>query len=68
MSLKAFHIFFVFVSTLLALGLAVWSVILYSSGGNAALLFAAGGSIVAAAGLIVYGIRFLRKLKHVSFI
>lgn len=68
MSLKAFHIFFVLVSTLLTLGFAAWSLQGYASGGGAVLLLAAGASMIACIGLIVYGIRFLKKLKNVSFI
>ena len=68
MSLKAFHIVFILMSTLLALGFAGWSVMAYSSGGNTVHLLAAGVSVISGAGLIVYGIRFLKKLKHVSFL
>ncbi len=68
MSLKAFHIFFVAISILLAFGFAAWAVMSYASGGGAGLLLAAGLAVAAAVGLIIYGIRFLRKLKHVSFI
>ena len=68
MSLKAFHIAFIVVSTLLAFGFAAWSVAHYRSGGNANLLIVAGLSLFAGMGLIFYGIRFLKKLKHVSYI
>ena len=68
MSLKAFHIVFVVFSALFAFGFAAWSLSLYSSGGNASTLIVAAFSLFAGIGLIFYGIRFLKKLKHVSFL
>jgi hypothetical protein len=68
MSLKAFHIFFIALSILTAFGFASWLVYDYSEGDNVGQLVAAVLSILAGAGLIVYGIRFLRKLKHVSYL
>ena len=61
MSLKAFHIFFVVVSTLCVVGLAVWAFVR----GFPAL---GAGSIVAAGALVWYGLWFLRKLKNVSYL
>lgn len=68
MSLKAFHIFFIVISIVLTLGFAVWLFESYSRSGNAILV--AGGilSILIAIGLAVYGLRFLKKLKHVSYL
>jgi hypothetical protein len=59
MSLKAFHIAFITLATLLALGLAVWAV----GNGFPGL---AGGAVVAAIALVVYGVWFLKKMKGVS--
>lgn len=61
MSLKAFHIAFIALATLLALWLAAWA-----AGHGFPLL--AGGAGAAAAGLVVYGIWFLRKMKGVSLL
>ena len=61
MSLKAFHIVFVSLATLLALWLAAWAA------GNGAPALAAGAA-VAAVGLVVYGIWFLKKMKGVSLL
>jgi hypothetical protein len=61
MSLKAFHIAFIALATLLALWLAVWA-----AGNGFPLL--AGGAGAAAAALVVYGIWFLRKMKGVSLL
>jgi hypothetical protein len=61
MSLKTFHLVFVTAMSSLTFGCSLWR-------------FAAGdalfGSLAAAAGagVIVYGIYFLKKLKHVSFL
>ena len=69
MSLKAFHIFFVTVSSLLAFGFGGWSVKNYFGGSHAALDLAMGlGSIVIGIALIVYGRYFLKKLKNVSYL
>lgn len=68
MSLKAFHIFFIVVSALCAVGFSVWAVIGYTSSHDSGMLIVAAGSLLAGIGLIFYGIRFLRKLKHVSFL
>ena len=61
MSLKAFHVFFVAVSTLLVLGLGAWSLVHGFTGLGV-------GSFVAAAVLVWYGLWFLRKLKNVSYL
>ena len=68
MSLKAFHVFFVCVSVLCALGFGAWSVADYlRTGSNSVLLLGAAG-FAAAAALVWYGFWFLRKLKNVSFL
>ena len=63
MSLKIFHIFFVTISVLLSIGFAVWCFMQSASG------FAITGalSIVAAALLVFYGYRFLKKIKRIEF-
>ena len=68
MSLKAFHIFFVGVSALTAFGFAAW--LFNGSTTNGGVGYVIGGilSIVAGIALILYGVRFLRKLKHVSYL
>jgi hypothetical protein len=66
MSLKTFHILFITVAALLAFGFAWW--LLNADPTTTGAL--AGGvlSALVGAGLIVYGIRFLKKLKHVSYL
>lgn len=68
MSLKAFHIFFIAVSILLAVGFGVWEVVEYADSGAAGRLIAALLSFLVAVALIVYGVRFLRKLKHIGYL
>ncbi len=68
MSLKAFHIAFIAASVLLAIGYGVWEIGAYTSGGSFAHLSLGVLAFLAAVGLVVYGRRFLRKLKHVSMI
>jgi len=68
MSLKAFHIFFIAISVLMTFGFAAWLLRSYAASGDAGTLVAAIASVLLGAALIVYARRFLRKLKHVSYI
>ena len=68
MSLKAFHIFFIIVSTLLTLGFGVWGVDDYGRSGSWVHLGLGLGSFIASGALVWYGVWFLRKLKGVSYL
>ena len=69
MSLKAFHIVFIVASTLLALVFAGWGFGNYFTGNGSGVDLIYGiGSLIAAIALVVYGIVFLRKLKHISYL
>ena len=68
MSLKAVHIFFIVVVILFLVGFAAWNFRMYLSGGQPMMAVYAGLTIVAAGALTVYGIRFVRKLRHVSYL
>ncbi len=68
MSLKAFHILFIIASILLALGYAAWELRGYTMNGSLMHLVVGVLSVCAAVVLVVYGIRFMRKLKHVRMI
>lgn len=63
MSLKVFHVFFVSVSVILAVGFAVWCFAQSASG----FLFTGALSIAAAGLLAYYGCRFLKKIKRIEF-
>jgi hypothetical protein len=67
-SLKAFHIAFIIISIILAFGLCAWLIAAYVESGNAGNLLLAGLSLLAAVGLILYGVRFVRKLRNVSYL
>lgn len=67
MSLKAFHIFFIFVSTLLTLGFAIWCFAEYRSENQISYLLFSILSAAGCVGLVVYGVRFVRKLKDIRF-
>lgn len=68
MSLKGFHIVFITVSTLLALGAGAWCLWVDSVHGSPAFRLGAICSFVAAAALVTYGIWFLRKMKRLRII
>lgn len=67
MSLKAFHIFFIATSILLAVGFGVWEILAFTESGKALQLMIGIASFLAAGGLVVYGVRFLKKLKHIGY-
>jgi hypothetical protein len=68
MSLKAFHLVFIVASTLLAFGVAAWSLKIYTDGRQWMDLAFGVGSAIAGIGLILYGRYFLKKLKHISYL
>ena len=68
MSLKAFHIAFITISTLLALGLSLLAFQSFAENHNGLLALAGIAAAACAAGLVLYGVRFLKKLRHVSFL
>jgi len=68
MSLKSFHIFFIGCAVLLAFGFSGWAFQSYMTA-SSIIMFGTGiVSTLIGIGLIVYGILFLKKLKHVSFL
>jgi hypothetical protein len=66
LSLKAFHIFFIAVSVLLALGFGVWSLYIYLLEEGGVYLVMGLLALLAAGGLVYYAAYFLHKLKHVK--
>ncbi len=68
MSLKTFHIIFIVLSTVLAVGLGVWATRDFAQSGSWAHLSLGVGSFIASVVLVCYGIWFLRKLRHVSYL
>jgi hypothetical protein len=68
MSLKAFHVVFIFASILLAFGFAGWSLHHYKHTGARMDLILGVGSGVVGIALLIYGKYFLRKLKNISYL
>jgi hypothetical protein len=64
MSLKGFHILFIILSTLLALGVGCWCIWVDLVEGAPVYLAGAIGSFIAAILLVVYGVWFLKKMKR----
>lgn len=67
MSLKAFHIFFISVSTLLLIGFEFWGVRRHLLYGDHASLAMAGAAGVGVLALMWYATWFVRKLRDVSW-
>ena len=55
-------------SVLLAIGVSIWAFQSYAAGEGGLMLAFGALCIAIGAGLILYLIRFLRKLKHVSYV
>ena len=68
MTLKGFHILFITVSTLLALGVGGWCLWVNSIEGAPVFQKGAIGAFVAAAALMTYGVWFYRKMKRLRII
>ncbi len=68
MSLKAFHIFFIVLSTLLAVAFGVWAVDDFGRSGSWVSLTLGVGSFIGSGVLVWYGVWFLRKLRHVGYL
>lgn len=68
MSLKAFHLFFIIVSTLLCLFFGAWAIWSYKSFGHSIDLWMAIGSLLGVLLLAWYFRWFRRKLKDVSYL
>lgn len=66
MSLKAVHIVFVTVATLISAGFCVWAVQNYLATSSG--LFMAILAVLATAALPVYGVWFLKKMKDVGYV
>lgn len=67
MSLKAFHIFFISISTLCTFGFAAWLLLNDSATLSLLNIIEASAAAICGVALILYGIRFLRKFKHLSY-
>lgn len=64
MSLKAFHIFFIATSFVLAIGVGIWGVHAHLQQSNVSLLILGIGSLCVGALLVFYGVKVLRTLRR----
>lgn len=67
MSLKAFHIFFIIISVLFAVGFGMWLLAEQPILSASLNIFAALCSFTVGGALILYAVRFLRKFKNLHF-
>jgi hypothetical protein len=63
MSLRAFHLFFIGLSVVLAAFLAAWAIGQYRTENDAGYVVAAAASLMSAGALAIYGARFQRKTR-----
>jgi hypothetical protein len=68
MSLKGFHIVFIVFSTLLAIGCGAWCIWVDLVEDAPVYLAGAIASFVCAVALVIYGVWFYRKMKHLRII
>ena len=68
MSLKAVHVFFITVATLIAAGFGVWSIQQYTATGSGGDLLLTVLAVSAAISLPIYGVWFLKKMKKVGYV
>ena len=64
MSLKAFHLFFIAMSIVLAAFMAAWAVSQYRALHDSGYIVTAAASVGAAAGLAVYAAKIRRKVRQ----
>lgn len=68
MSLKAFHVFFISLATLITAAFAFWAGRQAVVEGGAAAVILAIFAVLTAVALPIYGAWFLKKTKEVSFL
>ena len=68
MSLKAIHIVFVTIATLISAGFSYWTVQNYLASSGVGAMGMAALAVVMTVGLPVYGVWFLKKTKHVGYV
>ena len=64
MSLKAFHIAFVILSVITTLGFGIWALREYTRLHASGALVMGLVSLVVSVALVIYGIKFMQKLKR----
>lgn len=68
MSLKAFHVFFVLLAIALSAMCALWAAREYMNEHATGMLVFAILSALSGVGILIYGVWFIRKQKHLSYL
>lgn len=68
MSLKGFHVFFIAVCLIFTVGMGFWGVRDFRESGQQWSLYLGVGSFASCLVLGAYGVWFLKKLRHLSYI
>ncbi len=68
MSLKSFHIFFIVLATITVFGFGIWGVYIFLMESDPSYLLMGVISLASGVALIIYGIKFLQKLKNISYL
>ena len=66
MSLKGFHLIFITISSLLAMGVGAWCVWVYLTFAASSYLAGAAVSFVVTLGLVIYGAWFYKKMQRLG--
>ena len=64
MSLRAFHLFFISLSVVLAVFFSAWATGQYRQGGEAGYVLVAIAALLVAGGLTLYGSAFRKKTRY----
>jgi len=64
MSLKIFHVVFVVLAIITTVGFGIWSLREYAHVHDSGALIMGIASLVVSVALVIYGIKFLQKLKR----
>ncbi|MGD1977783.1 MAG: hypothetical protein PVJ98_00170 [Akkermansiaceae bacterium] len=65
MSIKGFHLIFIFVAALFSAGVGVWALFLDDKSSGIGTKIFGGVTLAAAVALVIYGIYFRRKAKDI---
>ena len=66
MSLRAFHLFFIAMATILAAFVAAWAAQQYQTTHAVSFAFTAAGALASGIGMAIYGTLFQRKTRRLS--
>ena len=68
MSLKVFHFFFISMSALMCFGIGAMRAFHFMNVGGGASLAQAIVAVLAGVGLLVYGVKFMKKYRELSYL